>query len=81
MLDVACAAGLAPRIVHCDTAARLLVTEWIDGTGGRSPLPRAQAFAAVARTLARLHGIAAPPDLRVLDFARQARELEGGLPH
>jgi len=80
VLDVACAAGLAPRIVRCDTGSRLLVTEWIDGAEEGSPLPRTQAFTTAARALAKLHDIPVPPDLRIVDFTRQARELRAALP-
>jgi len=79
VLDVACAAGLAPRILHCDTESRLLVTEWIDGADDGSRLPKAQALTTVARALAKLHDIPVPPDLRIVDFGRQARELGAAL--
>jgi thiamine kinase len=80
VLDIAVAAGLAPRILRGDVEARLLVTEWIDVIDGSLPLPGARARATVARALAKLHAIAAPQDLRVVDFARQALELEEALP-
>jgi thiamine kinase-like enzyme len=80
VLAVAAAAGLAPRIVHIDGASRLLVTEWIDTAVRSPPLSGAQALAAVARALATLHDLAAPQDLRTLDFANQARQLEDTLP-
>jgi thiamine kinase len=77
VLDVAAAAGLAPRIVHSDTASRLLVTEWVDAA---PPPATAAAMATVARTLATLHDIPAPRDLRVVDFGRQVLELGAALP-
>ena len=81
MLTLAVAAGIAPTVLRCDTAARLLVTEWVDVPGAEVTMPRTRALAAVAPTLAVLHRIAVPADLRVVDFARQALELEATLPH
>jgi aminoglycoside phosphotransferase (APT) family kinase protein len=73
-------AGVAPRIVCCDPANRLLVTRWID-TGTTDKLPRAsQRRAQTAATLARVHALAVPTGARDVDFAMQARELETRLP-
>ena len=78
VLEVVCAAGLAPRIVHSDTDARVLVTEWIEAVD--PPRPRHRAIDVVAQALARLHGLSPPSDLRAVDFAGQSRDLQAALP-
>lgn len=79
VLELTSRAGLSPRVVLCDPAVRLLVTEWIEapepGRGLRGPAESA----VVAQALASLHALPAPRDLRVVDFAKQAHELEASL--
>jgi thiamine kinase len=78
VLEVVSAAGLAPRVLHSENAAPVLVTEWIDAV--EPPRPRNRAIDAVARTLARLHGLSARGELRSVDFAEQSRILQAALP-
>lgn len=77
VLEIAGAVGLAPKIVHRDADARVLVTEWVEAVD--PPRPRGRAIDTVAQALARLHGLRAPDDLRVVDFPRQAVELQATL--
>lgn len=80
VLALACAAGIAPPVLRCDPAARLLVTEWVGVPGAEVTLPRTRTLAVVATTLAGLHRMSVPADLRVVDFGQQAFELEAALP-
>ncbi|HEX9207094.1 MAG TPA: choline/ethanolamine kinase family protein [Steroidobacteraceae bacterium] len=79
VLGFACAAGIAPPVLCCDPESRLLVTEWVGVPDPEGSTPRAAALDAVARTLAALHGIDVPADLRRVDFREQALELEASL--
>ena len=76
VLELTADAGLTPTVVRCDPVRRLLVTTWIDapepGRGLRGP----GELSVVSRTLASLHALPARSDLRTVDFATQARELE-----
>jgi len=77
LLTVVASAGLAPAVVRCDPARRLLVTRHVAGRN----LTRAQAVEPrhidrLAAALRELHAIRAPRGLRRVDFATQARRLE-----
>jgi aminoglycoside phosphotransferase (APT) family kinase protein len=75
------AAGLAPGVVHCDPAARLLVTEWVEGVGGDDAgLGRGVVITLVAQALHRLHTLMPVAGGRYVSFARQAQQLQAGLP-
>lgn len=77
VLDLVTAAGLAPPIVRCDPAMRLLVTRWIEDTRPRMAPLRGQDIVRLARLLARLHRLTPPlPALRHVRFDEQARMLE-----
>ena len=74
-------AGLAPRVVRCDPAAQLLVTQWIArARGDPSAGGRDRTIRRVAAMLHQLHELTPPPGLRVICFAVQARQLETSLP-
>ncbi len=77
LLAAVAAAGLAPEVVCCDPARRLLVTRRIDGL----PLRREQAvdlptLAGLAGALRRLHALPVPAGVHRVDFAEQAARLE-----
>jgi aminoglycoside phosphotransferase (APT) family kinase protein len=75
------AAGLAPGVVHCDPASRLLVSEWIEGIPGDSAaLGRATVITLVAQALQQLHALAPATGLREVSFERQAGLLQAALP-
>ena len=76
VLTSAAAAGLAPAVVVCDPADRLLVTRWIDQAPDHTTNRGERRLAETARTLARLHATVAPQGTRTVDFAAQARHLE-----
>jgi thiamine kinase len=76
VLELTSRAGLSPPVVRCDPAARLLVTQWVDARYVGRPLRSAQALALVARSLASLHSLPAPNDLRAVHFDAQAEALE-----
>jgi aminoglycoside phosphotransferase (APT) family kinase protein len=75
------AAGIAPGVVHCDPASRLLVTEWIEGVGGDdAALGRITVITRVAQALQQLHALTPVPGLREISFERQAGRLQAALP-
>ena len=75
------AAGLAPGVVRCDPASRLLVTEWIEGIGGDdAALERDTVITLVAQALQQLHALAPATRLREVSFERQAARLQAALP-
>jgi thiamine kinase-like enzyme len=75
------AAGLAPAVVHCDPAARLLVTEWVEGVcGDDAGLERDTVITLVAQALHRLHTLKPVAGGRLVSFSRQAQQLQAGLP-
>lgn len=74
--DVA-GAGLAPPIVRCDPAARLLVTQWIDAEAADAASRIASARRrTVAVHLARLHALPAAAGWPRVDFAARAAVLQ-----
>jgi thiamine kinase-like enzyme len=81
VVSLAAAAGLAPAVVRCDPAARLLVTQWITGKYGSLGAGRTgQVIDAVAAALRQLHALVPPPGLRKVSFAQQAGRLQALLP-
>jgi thiamine kinase len=76
VLELTATAGLSPTVVRCDPAWRLLVTTWIEAPEPGRGLRGSGELSVVARTLASLHALPARSDLRAVDFATQARELE-----
>lgn len=77
LLQVAASAGLAPSVVRCDPARRLLVTQLVAG----EPWSRAQAIEPgnierLAERLRHLHSLPVSSGIRRVDFAAQARHLE-----
>jgi thiamine kinase-like enzyme len=81
VVSLAAAAGLAPAVVRCDPAARLLVTQWIAGTDGSLGAGRTgQVIDRVAAALRQLHALVPPPGLRKVSFAQQAGRLQALLP-
>ncbi|HET7201891.1 MAG TPA: choline/ethanolamine kinase family protein [Steroidobacteraceae bacterium] len=79
VLELTTRAGLSPPVVRCDPAVRLLVTSWVDAPDPGRRLQSAGELSVVARALASLHALPAPSDLRSVDFATQAHELEASL--
>jgi aminoglycoside phosphotransferase len=81
ILRLVARAGLAPQVVRCDPAARLLVTQWIaSAKRDRSTGGCDRTLRQVAAMLGQLHQLTPPPGVRVVDFAVQARRLETALP-
>ncbi|HEX6572650.1 MAG TPA: phosphotransferase, partial [Steroidobacteraceae bacterium] len=76
VLELTSRAGLSPGVVRCDPVARLLVTHWVDARHVGRPLRSAQVLTRVAHSLASLHALPAPHDLRSVHFAAQAAALE-----
>jgi thiamine kinase-like enzyme len=80
MLAIAAAAGLAPQVVACEPASRLLVTRFVPGrhwsrTDAREP----RNLRRLGASLQRLHALPPAPGVRRLDFPVQAAQLEAGL--
>lgn len=81
VVGLVAAAGLAPPVVRCDPAVRLLVTHWIAGTDGSLGVDRVDyVIDRVAASLQRLHALAPPPGLRKVSFTEQAGRLQARLP-
>lgn len=81
VIGLVAAAGLAPPVVRCDPAARLLVTHWIAGTDGSLRVDRVDyVIDRVADSLQRLHALAPPAGLRRVGFTEQAARLQAMLP-
>ncbi len=81
ILRLVARAGLAPQVVRCDPAARLLVTQWIaSAKTDLAAAGRDRTLRQVAAMLRQLHELTPPPGLRVVDFAVQARRLGTALP-
>lgn len=75
----AAAAGLAPHLVHADTARGILVTQWWPGHAWRWRQAR-RGIQAFAELLARLHAVPVPAGLPVLDPVLAARQLLAAMP-
>jgi thiamine kinase len=80
ILHLVAAAGLAPAVVRCDPAARLLVTRWIDARGGATGITAPHSLEQVGEAMARLHALHVPAHLRHVRFGEQACLLESALP-
>jgi Ser/Thr protein kinase RdoA (MazF antagonist) len=80
ILHLVAAAGMAPAVVRCDPAARLLVTRWIDARLDAPDFTASPALEQVGDAMARLHSLRVPAHLRQVRFDEQARLLEAGLP-
>jgi Phosphotransferase enzyme family len=79
VLVLVAAAGLAPEVVRCDPASRLLVTRWIEPQAAPLDLLAPRSLEQVAAAMARLHRMQTP-GVRHVNFEEQARLLESGLP-
>jgi thiamine kinase-like enzyme len=77
LLQLVAHAGIAPPVVRCDPAARLLVTRWIDEEQADA-MSRGSAvrLRAVAAQLVCLHALRAAEGSRRVDFAARAAALE-----
>jgi thiamine kinase len=80
ILQLVAAAGLAPAVVRCDPAARLLVTRWIDACLVAPDFTAAPALDQVGAAMARLHALLVPVHLRHVRFREQSQLLESALP-
>jgi aminoglycoside phosphotransferase (APT) family kinase protein len=80
LLESVADAGIAPRIVLCDPALDLLVTERVPGrTWTRADALEPRNLERLGTVLHSLHRIAARPGWVRVSFASQARRLEGRL--
>lgn len=76
LLEVVAAAGLAPRLIACEPAAGLLVTEYIDGSHlSADDAGRKVNLRRIGRLLRRLHDLPLPRRLHEVSFATQALNL------
>ncbi len=80
ILSLVAAAGLAPAVVRCDPAARLLVTCWIDARSDAPDFSAVRSLEQVGDAMARLHALRVPAHLRHVRFDEQAHLLESALP-
>lgn len=80
VLHLVSAAGIAPQVMRCDPAQRLLVAQWIEPVGEPSNFAEPAVVMTVGQSLARLHALPLSRDLRVIRFHAQARTLEASLP-
>jgi len=77
LLRAASSAGLAPAVLRCDPARRLLVTRYVEGTTwSREEAGRPGNIARLARSLRLLHDLPIDPQVGHVDFFAQARRLE-----
>ena len=82
ILAIAAAAGLAPQVIACDPAGRLLVTRFMPGRHwSRADAREPRNLRRLGETLQRLHALPPASDVRRLDFPVQAAQLEAGLAH
>ena len=73
MQSLAANAGLAPRIVLAEPAGRYVVSEFAEGSAPRaSAMSDPALLARVGAWCARLHALAAPPDVATVDFGERA---------
>ncbi|MCJ7452367.1 MAG: choline kinase family protein [Steroidobacteraceae bacterium] len=80
LLGLVSSAGLAPPLIACEPANGLLVTHFIPGeTWRREDAHQARNIERVAERLRVLHGLVAPTDVGIVDFAARARSLEAQL--
>ncbi len=77
LLEIVAHAGLAPEVIRCDPALRLLVTRHIEGhTLARDEATLPLNVERVGSALRRLHALPVPAGMRRVDFAAQAKHLE-----
>lgn len=75
MQGIAAEAGLAPAIVLVDRKRDFIVTRHVDGrVPHRSDLRESPLLGRVGAWIARLHALAPPPGLAVVDFGERAAE-------
>jgi thiamine kinase-like enzyme len=80
MLALAAAEGLAPQVVACEPASRLLVTRFVPGRHwSRDDARGPQTLRRLSESLRRLHALPLAPGVRRLDFPLQAALLEAEL--
>ena len=73
MQSLASGAGLAPRIVLADPAGRYVVSEFVEGSApGAAAMRDPALLARVGAWCARLHALAAPPDVATIDIGERA---------
>lgn len=80
MLAIAARAGLAPQVIACEPASRLLVTRFVagrhwSGVDAREP----HNLRRLGESLRRLHALPLAAGVRRLDFPVQAAQLEAAL--
>lgn len=80
ILHLVSTAGIAPQVLRCDPPRRLLVTRWIEPASATPQADDPRMIVRVATTMARLHGLAVPRELRRIRFDEQARMLQAALP-
>ncbi len=80
LLATAATAGLAPPLLDCEPSSGLLVAQFVQGSTWRLEDARvARNVARIAERLRVLHGLRPSAAVRSVDFAAQARSLEGQL--
>lgn len=80
MLAIAAAAGLAPQVIACEPASRLLVTRFVPGRHwSRADAREPGNLRRLGKTLKRLHELPLASGVRRLDFPVQAGQLEADL--
>ena len=81
LLRAVATAGLAPEVLACEPAARLLVTRFVDGAPWRAPdVPVEGNLRRVAGLLRRLHALPVPAGVQSVSYSQQAQRLAAGLP-
>jgi thiamine kinase-like enzyme len=80
ILQLVGAAGFAPAVVHCEPQQRLLVTQWIEPAQRAPDWGDERVVERIAGTMARLHRLSVPGNLRRVRFDDQARMLERAWP-
>ena len=80
LLATVAAAGLAPAVVACEPASRLLVTRFIAGRHWQREETRdPRNLRRMGQSLRQLHSLPLEPGIRPLSFAAQAAQLEAQL--
>jgi thiamine kinase len=82
LLHAVASAGLAPEVLACEPAARLLVTRFVDGAPWQAADVRVEAnLHRVAGLLRRLHALPMVAGVQAVSYSQQARRLALGLPN
>lgn len=80
LLSIVAAAGLAPELIACDPAHRLLVTRFVPGRHwSRADAHEPHNLRRLGEALRRLHALPLASGVRRLDFGVQAAQLEADL--